>query len=395
MKASSIQLLLNKPGRYHRQAIWKLLRHADDFVCLVAFAKMSAVRDLVAPLRQALKRGMTARVGVGLDFCLTQPQALRALLALAEEEGLRLYLSAPGPTFHPKIYAFQGAKGSSVIVGSANLTAGGLNDNHEASVLTADTSGILMAAVADYFDELVKKRSLVEADNEKINDYEKKFVLYEVIRKAAAKQAKEATSKTWTRVAVLAEILRLMRADSSESGYENQYAVRIAKRRAAAKLLKSFGAGRIRKRSEFLDLFVKTVERFNSGGLQRGKGSIAVHAKAFAAALVEAQKGRTLSVEEAFAALQEHFRDIPRAGINLLTEILCTLDNRRFAVMNQNAVSGLAMAGIKGYPIHPKKGSVSAERYARYCQDADRVRLELGLPDFTALDALFNYAYWD
>lgn len=395
MKTNSVQLLLNKSGRYHRQVINKLLGQAESFVCLVAFAKTSATDDLVAPLRKALKRGMTAEVGVGLDFCLTQPKVLRELLVLAEEKGLCLYLSAPGRTFHPKIYGFRSAAGSSVIVGSANLTAGGMRDNHEASVLTTDTSGHLMAAVANYFDELVDEETLVKADEGKIDDYEKKFAISEVIRKAAAKQAKAATREKWTRVATLAEILKIMRADSSEKGFEKQYASRIATRRAAAKSLKLFEVGRNKKRSEFLSLFVQMVRQFHSGGLQRGKGSIASRSKTFAAALVDVRSGRKRSVEEAFEALHEYFLDIPRAGINLLTEILHTLDNRRFAVMNQNAVSGLAMAGIKGYPTHPKKGSVSAEKYARYCQDADGVRLELGLPDFTALDALFNYAYWD
>lgn len=62
--------------------------------------------------------------------------------------------------------------------------------------------------------------------------------------------------------------------------------------------------------------------------------------------------------------------------------------------MNQNAVSRLALAGIRDYPLHPTKQNVSAESYARYCEHADTVRRSLGLDDFTELDALFNYAYW-
>ena len=70
------------------------------------------------------------------------------------------------------------------------------------------------------------------------------------------------------------------------------------------------------------------------------------------------------------------------------------MNNKRFAVMNQKAVSGLALAGIRDYLLHPTKQNVSAESYARYCGHADTVRRSLGLEDFMDLDALFNYAYW-
>ncbi len=110
------------------------------------------------------------------------------------------------------------------------------------------------------------------------------------------------------------------------------------------------------------------------------------------AAVADIVGRRNPSPGEAFAVLHEHFEGIPRVGINLLTEILHTLDNKRYAVMNQNAVSGLALAGIREYPARPNKQNVGADDYARYCQHADAVRQELGLADFTELDALFNYA---
>ena len=92
--------------------------------------------------------------------------------------------------------------------------------------------------------------------------------------------------------------------------------------------------------------------------------------------------------------MHAHFENITGAGINLLTEILHALDNRRYAVMNQNAVTGLAVAGFGGYPDHPTKSNVDGELYARYCLQARSVQSELGLANLTELDALFNYVYW-
>ena len=63
--------------------------------------------------------------------------------------------------------------------------------------------------------------------------------------------------------------------------------------------------------------------------------------------------------------------------------------------MNQNAVSGLGLANIHEFSSKPNKENVNAERYAQFCQKAEIVRKELALTDFSELDALFNYAYWD
>ena len=83
-----------------------------------------------------------------------------------------------------------------------------------------------------------------------------------------------------------------------------------------------------------------------------------------------------------------------RAGTNVITEILHNQDKQIFAVMNQNSVSGLGLAEFYGYPKKPNKQNVDGAMYARFCADAKMVRQELGLADFSELDALLNYAYW-
>lgn len=113
---------------------WKVFRAG------VAFAKMSGVRHLDAPLRGFLAAGGRCTVSVGIDHGGTSFEALSQLLG-AVYLGGDLYIvheSASGsPTFHPKVYLF--ADGASpparvrVIIGSANLTEGGLYTNHEAS----------------------------------------------------------------------------------------------------------------------------------------------------------------------------------------------------------------------------------------------------------------------
>ena len=110
---------MNEEEHGHGHVVEKLLKRAERLECLVAFAKTSALGDLLKPLRKALESGLKARFAIGLDFYLTEPEALRQLFALAEKHALVLYLSNASDTFHPKIYAFQNGKQCSVIVGSA------------------------------------------------------------------------------------------------------------------------------------------------------------------------------------------------------------------------------------------------------------------------------------
>ena len=178
----AVQLLLNEEEHRHGHVVEKLLKRAERLECLVAFAKTSALGDLLKPLRKALESGLKARFAIGLDFYLTEPEALRQLFALAEKHALVLYLSNASDTFHPKIYAFQNGKQCSVIVGSANLTHGGFYGNYEASALIDDASGALMASVTRHLDALVADRILVPATKPRIDAYEREYIIHDTCR---------------------------------------------------------------------------------------------------------------------------------------------------------------------------------------------------------------------
>jgi HKD family nuclease len=394
MKHGKAVRLLVKEKSGHGDAIENLLKQADRLECVVAFAKMSALNGLLKPLRMALERGMDARFAIGLDFYLTEPVVLRKLLTLTEKHKLKLYLSNSSDTFHPKVYAFQHGKGCSVIVGSANFTHGGLYGNYEASAVIEDEKGSLMASVARYFDTLIADEVLVSASKARIDAYEREYVIHDICRKVAKRRAQKASRVEGLSFTTLTGILELMKSDDSELGFNAQGDIRLNNLGQAKRMLEDWGNERNNARRGFLARFESLISLFHSGGLHRGKNQIAEYPGPFVAAVADIVGRRNLPPGEAFAVLHEHFLGIPRAGINLLTEILHALDNKRYAVMNQNAVSGLALAGIMEYPARPNKQNVGADDYARYCQHADAVRQELGLANFTELDALFNYAYW-
>lgn len=257
-----------------------------------------------------------------------------------------------------------------------------------------DATGAMMASIAAYFDRLITSNAVVPATPERIDAYEREYSAHEAWRKVAKKRAEKLSCTKVPNYALLRNILSLMKEDKSNRGFENQKVLRAHKREAAETELLSLAHESGNELPDFLGRYETLIGSFHSGGLQRGKTRVANYPMQFIAAVADIIERRQAAPGNAFDILLGHFKSIRGAGINIMTEILHTLDNNRFAVMNQNAVSGMMHAGITGYPLHPAKETVNGEDYERYCEQALAVREELGLKNFTELDALFNYAYW-
>jgi hypothetical protein len=98
----------------------------------VAFVKYSGVRHLVAALAAAADRG-SIQLAVGIDHQGSSVEGLTALMkALPAGSVLVTHNRNRRATFHPKLWLFHGGDVARVIVGSGNLTGGGLFTNYEA-----------------------------------------------------------------------------------------------------------------------------------------------------------------------------------------------------------------------------------------------------------------------
>ena len=100
---------------------------------VVAFAKSSGVLRIKDSLEKFRVRGGKVNVYVGVDLGVTSYEALTALLLCTDS--LNVVHSEKGQTFHTKIYQFLGKEKGFIVVGSHNLTAGGLWTNFESSAL--------------------------------------------------------------------------------------------------------------------------------------------------------------------------------------------------------------------------------------------------------------------
>lgn len=391
---SKIQLVLNGAQSTHADALRASIGPAQHLDCMVAFAKGSALDLMLEPLKKSLARGMTARFAIGLSFHLTEPAMLRKLFSLSRRFPLKLYLSDTEATFHPKIYAFTYADRSTVFVGSANLTAGGLSNNYEASARVDGADGAFAAEVKAHLDELIEKEVVVLATKKMIDDYAKEFAVQRAWREIVKKREDKINPEEATDLSVLAYQLEEMKRDASESGFAAHQAIRARHLVQAKARLRTMAALQNPTAATFLPIYQDLCHRFHSGGLHRQNSRIADEASRFVAAVADILGSGKPPPAEAFEILHRHIRLIKGAGVNLLTEVLHAIDNKRYAVMNQNAVAGLARAGFAQYPLHPAKTNVDGELYARFCAEALHVRQELGLTNFSELDALFNYVYW-
>lgn len=152
--------LLNQPfnGQLGDRLIESL--NSPDYHTLniiVAFAKNSGVLRIKDALEKFRKRGGKVNVYVGVDLGGTSHEALTALLL--HTDSLHVVHSEKWQTFHAKIYYFVGNDKSLAIVGSHNLTSGGLWTNFESSALISVDRSIgndleVQKGVDDYIEAL-------------------------------------------------------------------------------------------------------------------------------------------------------------------------------------------------------------------------------------------------
>lgn len=170
--------LMNQPfsGRLGDRLIQLL--DSGDFHTLniaVAFAKNSGVLRVKKAFKKFKKSGGNVNVYVGVDLGGTSYEALAALLLCTDT--LNVVHFENGQTFHSKIYQFLGDTKGLLVVGSHNLTGGGLWTNFESSTLVplegsnANVAQI-QGGIDDFFTQLKSLGNCIMSI-EKLQDVER------------------------------------------------------------------------------------------------------------------------------------------------------------------------------------------------------------------------------
>ena len=194
------RLLDNLSGRVGDE-ILNYMASATRTMMAVAFVKFSGVRLIEESLVDLLDRGGKAEIIFGLDFSLTEPRALSRVMEIqASHPALTLfafsdpYLPGREPAFHPKLYMFEQADGNwTAIVGSSNLSQGGLIDNVEIGVaIGGSKTDPLIADVLAFYHRVRGHESLFVPTDDYLEVYQK---VRSTIEKAQRKGAKRRAVK--------------------------------------------------------------------------------------------------------------------------------------------------------------------------------------------------------
>lgn len=104
------------------------------FHACIAFVKRSGVAH-VQEVLESFSEDRDVRISVGLDHGVTSMEGLIDLKkALGGRGQLFVFKNANSSTFHPKAYLFRNDEKADVVMGSSNLTEGGLYTNYECSL---------------------------------------------------------------------------------------------------------------------------------------------------------------------------------------------------------------------------------------------------------------------
>jgi HKD family nuclease len=106
-----------------------------SFQAAIAFVKRSGVRHIKQGITGFIEQGNYVRIVVGVDQQVTSFDGLSDLLdSLGDTGELWINHTERGMTvtFHPKLYLFEGEQSALLIIGSGNMTSGGLFTNDEA-----------------------------------------------------------------------------------------------------------------------------------------------------------------------------------------------------------------------------------------------------------------------
>ena len=143
----------NRLGDYLQDNLSKPWTH---FRAAAAFVKRSGTRHIAAALARFSRTG-DIEIVVGIDQRGTSAEGLQDLLDAVLPKGRVIVFHNRMPlTFHPKVYLFKSPTAADIIVGSGNLTEGGLFTNYEAAFrLILDLTNLEQAATLQSIERVL------------------------------------------------------------------------------------------------------------------------------------------------------------------------------------------------------------------------------------------------
>ena len=150
-----------------------LSRDWTEFRAAVAFVKRSGTKHIAEHIHE-FAQNSHVEIIVGINHCGTSADGLMDLLgAVKPDDRIFVFHNLLPFTFHPKIYLFKCPTAAEVLIGSGNLTEGGLFTNYEATLrLTLDLTDPDQASVLESIEHALDEWSDISSGLAHVLDHD-------------------------------------------------------------------------------------------------------------------------------------------------------------------------------------------------------------------------------
>lgn len=399
MESYNMQIIWNGNKENILEHIEKHLKSANEVWVAVAFLKNTGLDLLVKNFERILKRGGNINIIAGRNFYITEPDALYTLLDLLKKhDGSNLYLANEDPTFHPKLFRIVNGKKVIIIVGSANMTRGGLCDNIEACMSNiVNVGSVEDERVKQIFDEIISQKYSEIASPINVGRYESKYKkrsklakkMINDLEKEFKKELKDIPQPKFDEKLLKRYIVKF----NKDKNYPETWERRKGSYIKAKKLLDKLESSPPLTKKEFLEDYSKLVKGlFWSGSIYRSKNMVAMKYKKFCEMVAEIKENKNLPAEDLFEMCLKYKRSIKGLGVNVITEVLHTYNPKNCPVLNNSPIESLKYFGITDFP-HPT--NFRPEHYLKLKHMLEYLQGVCDLESLGMVDTFLNDVYWD
>lgn len=396
-------LVSNYKSKNHLETINKIFESSEEIFIAVAFLKSSGLKLLISTIKKSLEDNTLVEIFVGTDFFQTEPSALKQLLTLKEKYSTCKVMIAnqAQATFHPKIYMARRGESYRSLIGSANLTKGGVNSNEELSLFVTHTkSESLTKEIMTTFRRYRADLRFQQLDELFLEQYTSRYKINETQRKRFEKARDAALPNAFDlrQIEILysqycaddraMSTLKNRRHQIKESLIIQNKIANMNPRHINANTKKTFEVG-------LRDLMGSKGGKhlWGSDGIYRKGHQVLEHPEEIIEFFSLAKELSLVDPFGGYEKIRSAGRKILGVGINMATEILCTFAPKRYVVYNGNTCGALKALGIS-VPKTVDFGTIGPSRYVSLCATIEGLRKRIGVKNLSEADAFLNWIYW-
>lgn len=187
-------------------------QRAKEVHIAVAFMKVTGLKIIEDSMKRCLQNEGKIEIITGLDFQTTDPKAIQYILNLKiDNPNLEFYCygdkmdNKTDVVFHPKIYLFSNQKEKTSIVGSTNLTGGGLTTNFEVNTIIKEEKPLYYSQLEAIYNSVKYTDTVFTPDEDYLLRYS--AIYYTLAKKGAGALKDEKVKKELIEIKKAEELL--------------------------------------------------------------------------------------------------------------------------------------------------------------------------------------------